>query len=427
MKFDAAPSGQNAPESGVSSSKAGLVAKRFKEWLEKKDIQLETLESEEAITEQLGKSRLLNLGVTAEEAIAELKRTGMIHPSAPVKVAAPVVEKFEVRHEKLAGLKTVNDPALQKQLEENEFFQKLEMDIFKTGELTSLYEHSLLLGKENSIETPEYYNAFADAGLIKGGREEVQKDLNDLADRQELFKQKNEGPSHERNKQVATIVERAIAYGVSELGWYGENVSIEPTSQFDDVKRRVDEVMEIRKEEDESSFMGLGIDVTYRGLFSEKYKEKLFVLLDSIQEGHRTKIKYFKNHTGQMMKEFAVPKVILYVNVDDVQHLAHMVKNSGNAAYRAANKNSPQKFSILNQMIIQCELLASFAEESRNLIFKQYTEIVSSIKELGWNNPDVQKILDDRHEDEASHHLMSLITEFKKLSQQKKAPAPDAI
>ena len=414
-------------ESIVSSSKAGLVAKRFKEWLERKNISPELLADPETLNASLSQSRLLNLGATAEEVVAELTKSGFIAVPKPTKAAPLPVEKFEIHHEKLAGIKAVNDPMLQKQLEENEFFQKLEVDIFKTGELQSLYEHALLLGKENSVESEEYYHAFADAGLIKGGKEEVQKDMKELAERQDLFKERSKGGTiYEKSKQVATIVERAIAYGVSELGWYGENVSIEPTSQFDDVKRRVDEVMEIRKDDEESSFMGLGIDVTYRGLFSEKYKEKLFVLLSSIEEGHRTKIKYFKDHKGQMMKEFAVPKVILYVNVDDVQQLAHMVKNSGNAAYRAAFKNSPQKFAILNQMIIQCELLSSFAEESRNLIFKQYTEIVSSIKELGWKNADVQKILDDRHEDEASIHLRELINEYKQAGQQQKAPGPGA-
>lgn len=416
------------PEGGneqlVSASKEAIVVKNLKKFIESGGLDIESLGDEEAVRKILEeKKRLLLPGVTIDGVIAELKNTGVIKP-IQVTPVAPVkkVEYIPTEFQKLDGPKMVEDEELRRTLEENNFFLELEKDVFKNEkDLDALFDQALSLGKEHSgeMEPEAYYYEFAEAGLIKGGAEEVKKDLESLGERKNQFKQKNESASGgkatslEKNKKIATIVERAVAYGVTELGWYGDNVSIEPTSQFDDVKRGVDEVLEIRKESDESSFMGLGIDVTYRGLLGEKYKEKLFTLLQSIEDGHKTKIKYFKNHAGDKMREFSVPKIILFFNVEDVKEMARMVKHAGDAGTQEEFKNSPQKIAVMNQIMIQCELLANFAEESRNGIFKKYTEIVSSIKELAWNNPDIKAMLEARHEDEATVHMKYLIEQFR--------------
>jgi len=147
---------------------------------------------------------------------------------------------------------------------------------------------------------------------------------------------------------------------------------------------------------------------------SEQYKTKLFGLLKNIQENKKTRIKYFKNHKNEMMREFSAPKIILFFDMNDVKEMLHLIKNIDNPKVVEAFKNSPQKFAVMNQMIIQCEALAQFAEESKNDIFRKYTEIVSSIKELAWKNPDIKHILDARHEDDVSKHMKYLIEEFKK-------------
>ncbi len=414
----------------VFSSKAGIAANKvhIKWTTDNPDTEL----TEDSARDMLAKKKSFLIGgITIDEVVAELKKENIIKPPAPVVKEKPIpVVKEVIVHEtqfrKLDGLKTIEDEDLRKRLEENRFFDAVEKDIFKNdAELEVIYQRSLTLGKENSSEeeTDEYYNEFAD--IVKGGKDAIKEDLygpKGLKVRQQEFKAKMaamEGPEAiraEKSKKIATIIERSVTYGAN-MGWYGNSVTIEPTSQFDDVKRGVDEVLEIRKE-GESSFLALGIDVTYRGLLSEQYKQKLFGILRGISKGHKTKIKYFKNHKGEKMKEFAVPKTILYFNINDVKDFATMIKHIDEPGIMESFKNTPQKFAIMNQMIIQCEKLAAFAEESKNDIFKKYTDIVSSIKELSWKNPDLKKILDARHEDDVSAHMDYLIAEFKMLQKE---------
>ncbi len=440
----------------VFSSKAGIAANKvhIKWTADNPDTEL----TEDSARDMLAKKKSFLIGgITIDEVVAELKKENIIKPPAPVVKEKPVsVVKEVILHEtqfrKLDGLKTIEDDDLKKRLEENRFFDAVEKDIFKNdAELEVIYQRSLTLGKENSSEeeTDEYYNEFAD--IVKGGKDAIKEDLygpKGLKARQQEFKAKMaamEGPEAiraEKSKKIATIIERSVTYGAN-MGWYGNSVTIEPTSQFDDVKRGVDEVLEIRKEssiavstsqfddvkrgvdevletrkEVESSFLALGIDVTYRGLLSEQYKQKLFGILRGISKGHKTKIKYFKNHKGEKMKEFAVPKTILYFNINDVKDFATMIKHIDEPGIMESFKNTPQKFAIMNQMIIQCEKLAAFAEESKNDIFKKYKDIVSSIKELSLKNPDLKKILDARHEDDVSTHMDYLIAEFKILQKE---------
>lgn len=415
----------------ILSSKAGLIVKKFEQWIIKKNIDASIFDTDESIKKALSENRLLIPGITDEdikEAVVELKKSKII----PVveKNNKPISEEIihlETEHVKLSGVKIVEDKDVLKQLEENKFFIELqEKNIFKSdGELEDVLNKAHLLGKENSTEiieeTEEYYNGFSN--LIKGGKEEAKKDYKSLIEVKELIKKQTQllesgkAKNIEKSKKIATIIERAVAYGVSYLGWYGDHISIKTTSEFDDIKRGTDEIFEIEKDGDESSFMGLGIDVTYRGLLSEKYKEKFSALLKSIKGGNKTKIKYFKNHKGEMMKEFAVPKIVLFFNIDDVKDLVHMVKNIDDPKIKEEFKNSPQKFKVMNQMIIQCEILADFADKHHNSIFRKYIDIVSSIKELAWKNPEIKQMLDSRHEDEVTLHMKYLIKEFEEMEE----------
>lgn len=416
------------------SSKAGIIVKKFQQWIERKGIDVSIFDTDESIKKTLSENRLLFTGVTDEdiqEAITELRKSKII----PVveKNIKPIPEEIihiETEHIKLAGLTVVEDEDVLKQLEENKFLMELEeKNIFKNDkDLDDTLEKSKSLGKENqkesTKETKEYYVRFSH--LVKGGVEETEKDYRSLEEINELIKKQTQllesgkAKNIEKCKKIATIIERAIAYGVSYLGWYGDHISIGTTCEFDDVKRGTDEIFEIEKDGDESSFMGLGIDVTYRGLLSKNYKDKFHALLGSISDGHKTKIKYFKNHKGEMMKEFAVPKIVLFFNIDDVKELVYMVKNIDDPKVKEEFRNSPQKFKVMNQMIIQCEILADFADKHHNSIFRKYIDIVSSIKELAWKNPEIKQMLDLRHEDGVSHHMKYLIKEFEDKEESKK-------
>lgn len=407
----------------TAKTKEEIVAQKFKNIWEQK-VEFETLDRTEATVRGLLEKKMKTFipGTDIEGVVAELKKSGFIVPEQKKKLEPESEIFLETKYKKIeGGLKVVEDENLKKQIEENKFFESLKEGVFKNeAELEQTYEKSLTLGKNKfeQEETDEYYNQFVK--LVKGGEVEIQEDLKSLRELKELFEkntlQLDKGKAHkiEQAKKVATIVERAIVHSVSnpDIQWYGEDVSIESVSQFDDVKRGVDDVFQVRKEEVDS-FLGLGIDVTYRGLLSEQYRQKLFTLLKSIKDGYTTKIKYFKNHQGECMREFSVPKIILFFDTNDVKELVHMVKNVDNPEIIKTYKHSSMKFKMLNQILIQCELFAEFAEQCQNPIFRKYQEIVATIKQLSWKNPEIKKILDARHEDEVSKHMRYLINEFK--------------
>lgn len=419
MRFDLHP--KNNLVEGISGSKAENIIGKFQKWIEDNNYNVETLNSEEAVRELVSKkygAAMRALQTSVDEVIIELKKLGFLVEVIPEKVKAPkVYEEVSLKKTNDTEFKLVDDPEVLKKLEENKFFHELEKNIFKNdAELNSIYERSLSLGKENSLETPEYYYEFADAGLIKGGRAEVEKDLKSLETRLLQFKEAETDKWEliEKSKKIATISERAIAYGVSELGWCGDGVSIDATSQFDDVKRRVDEVMQIKLEGKETRSLGLGIDVTYRGLLSESYKVKIMLLLESINNGYSTQIKYFKNHQGELMEEFSVPKIVLYVNFEEVKDLIRMINNSDNSEVMDEFRKSPQRFSVINQVIVMCEELGAFAKDCGNYrVSDGYYAAAVSMLGIISNNPEIKEALKRKENDEISTHIKYLIQQFK--------------
>ena len=217
------------------------------------------------------------------------------------------------------------------------------------------------------------------------------------------------------------MTEIGLEYGVTELGWYGDKVKVVRTSKFDDVRRGVDDVLEILRDNEGSSFMGLGIDVTYRGLHSEQYKNKVFNLLRSITEGYKTKVKYFKDHAGNMTKEFAVPKAILYFDFGEVKKMAYALKNISDEKVKNDFQNANMKYEVMNQIIVQCAIMARFARKYGNSITEAYDEVGASIQALSEENPEIKSMIAVQHEDKTSRHLSDLIAEFeeKYLSQDK--------
>jgi len=406
--------------SPVSSVEAMFVGK-----LDEKDkTQIELLNNDEEVKEFLSskfKRHPKFKEISLDEIVVELKKAGIIKPAVVVKE-----KKIQKKPEhigvdiKSKGINLVEDENLREQLERNSFFKELEKSgIFKNDqEFEKIYDETLSLEKNKSPETIDYYLQFAEAGLIKGGRNEVEEDFKSLEKIKKEFKNSEpldpeENKKLKKSKKIATITELGLVYSVSELGWYGENLRMKSTCEFDDVKRGFDQIVEVLKEDDESSFLGLGLDVTFRGLHSPEFKKKFFTLLKSIRDGYKTKVKYFKNHNGDKMKEFSVPKIIIYFNINDVKNLVYMIKNIDDPKIKEEFKNSSLKFNVMNQIINQCNKLASFAEESRNDIFKKYVDFLNSVKELGWENPEIAKMLEIRHDDETSQQMDKLIEEFK--------------
>ncbi|MEI6316492.1 MAG: hypothetical protein WCO65_02065 [bacterium] len=417
------------PEDGlfITNSKEALVFKKLQDKLITENRPLKMLEDEARVLI----NRIKIPGTNIDTIIASMKKSGHILPPPPVvtNIKAPVLAGFKENKDEVVTIqakKVLEDEqkrkALrqQKLLEEENSVTELEKDVFKSPrELDLLYVQSLALNNLSSQEKPEYYYQFDN--IVVGGRAQVEKDIKDLADREEDFKQKksNLDPKYaanlEKNAKVATIVEQGLAYAVSDLGWYGENVKISPASRFDDVKRGIDDVLEISRKSETDRYLGLGIDVTYNGLFSEKYRDKFERLLESIRLGQKNKIKYFKNKKGEPMKEFAIPKIILHFDGSDVKEIAYFVKHSADSAVKENFTNSNMKISVLNQIMAQCEILADFANGCGNSIALEYKGVVDSINEFATKNKEIEKILENKENDETVKRLQYFVSKFKEI------------
>lgn len=368
--------------------------------------------------------RRLPPGADPEGIIIELRKAGIFTKPIPAdKQVEKPVEFLSTKYVTLEKPKQidVNEDEL-KILEANLLHDEIEKaNIFKNKEeLKELYERATESDKTHP-ESELYYYEFSKAGLLKGGDEEVDADMLSLENTKDSFysekvvdqKQKDK---LERAKKIATLTERALVDGVNKFSWYGENVTVSSASEFDDIKRGVDDILEIKKSDDESNLLALGIDVTFRGLYSEQFKQKFFKLLKSIDDGQKTKVKYFKNHNGIPMKEFAIPKIVLYFSVSDVKDMVEILKNADDPKMEEELKNSPQKVNIMKQVIDVSTKLAAFAEDSQNNIFRQYTAVINSLKELSWRNPVIKEILENKQDTETSSHLDELIGEFRLIN-----------
>jgi len=408
-----------------NGSKEFVAAKNFMEkYIDTGKVTLDLVDTPENMQKLLEEvTRLGNRLLPGNDpvgVVVELKKAGVIAKPEKIKQEKPV-EFIQTEYVTLEKPKEVNiDEEQLRLLEANLLLEELKKaNIFKNDEdLDSLYQKCIETDTA-SLEHEQYYFDFVDAGLIKGGQDEVRNDLNALVGRKQDFEQKKQERTKEdqqkleRAKKIASITERGLADGVTKYKWYGENVTITPASEFDDIKRGVDDILEIRKEDEESSFIGLGIDVTYRGLESEEFKQKFFKLLESIYEGYKTKVKYGRNYRGEPLKEFAIPRMVLSLTVNDVKDMADILRHGNEEAYKEKLQNSVQKYNVMRQIVQSSKILSGFAEESQNNIFRKYNAVISSFKELSWENPEIKKILESEQDDQVSKKLSALVVEFK--------------
>lgn len=433
FNFKGFESSKNNLNETVVSSKEYIIAKKFTDLLNNgkfADVSF-TIDNIAVIKNTIlsAKARLAPGDFSVDEVVNELIKSGVIKQAvAPKKI----IEVYKTDSEILKGVTMAEVTEEQLRIiEANLLHEEVhKKGIFKNSEeLDEIHDKSSNLVENKEVETRAYYNGFVEAGLIKpegkySPKEVSDRDFESIGEKVEVFKENApKDPAlykkYVEAKKIATIVERSLAYCCTKGGWYGERVRIVLTCLFDDIYRGVDEVFLIEKDNDKHDTLGLGVDATFRGLKSELFKKKLFNILQSIRDGHKTKIKYFKDHNGKMMKEFAIPKIILHFDIEDVKEFVDIVKVIGNEGEEERVKSSYLKAKVMNQIINSCRILADFAEESQNSIFRDYHNVINSIKELSWENEEIKDLINVGDNDEVSKQLNFLIEEFKVLEDMK--------
>lgn len=330
-------------------------------------------------------------------------------------------EKFYKRKEVLLTekeLETIENNLLKKEAHNRKIFEN-------SQELNNIYNVSLSLVENKAPKTLKDYLEFVEAGLVKpqgslSPKQVVFKDFDLQEERrkkfeEDAFKDPIAHKNYHEAKQIATIVERFLAQGFTEGNWYGDKFKYILTGPFNDL-RRIDGVVLIEKDNDENhDALGLGIDVTYRGLESEFFQEKFFTLLDSITDNFKTSVKYFKDHNGKMMGEFSIPRIVLSFNIDDVEECFDIIKSIGDIEGKEKIKNSYLKSKVINQIIGSCKILAEFSKKLEKGVFRDYYNVIDSITEVSFGNEEMQEMIKVDKNDKVYEHYIKLIEEYKNL------------
>lgn len=410
---------KNPFESDVAGSKTELFTNKFKTWLlnNVENIDSTKLSTEEGLKEIIANSRVLRMGVTVEEVFAELQQQGFIKEQVE-EVVESAKSQEEIVSFRPERLKIIEDKEVLDKLEDNKFFEELETDsYFEPQELERIYKRSLETSMGTHAETLESYLEFADKGLLKGGHEKAKEDFEYVQKMTQLFEEEEKEAlvvgELGRTAKIATITEAAIAYGVSKLNWYGDKVIIHPVLKFNDIANGVDEVMQIKDGNNEGVLLGLGIDVTFRGMLHKIYKEKFDKLLRIIAQGKSTEIKYFKNSEGEMFSEFSIPKIVLHINFKEMRDLVAMMGNVDDTDVIERFKKSPQRISVVRQVVIMCKALGDFAKKHNNPIFEKYYQFESFMRSLVETDPQLKPALENEEKSDIYVHTNYLIQSFK--------------
>ena len=174
------------------------------------------------------------------------------------------------------------------------------------------YEHSLKKPKEED---------FVDVH----GRDSVEKDLKFVEGKQKEHYWGNDAEL-EQKKLAADVFENIIVDQIEKSAWLGRNTDIIPTSKYDDFVNHVDAVATINFGQENSSHLGLAMDVTF-SKNENAINKKLDIIKKNIEKGFApAQVKYFQDKDGNKRK-INIPKVVVGANADTVRDLVKITKD----------------------------------------------------------------------------------------------------
>ncbi len=162
-------------------------------------------------------------------------------------------------------------------------------------------------------------------------RDEVQVDFNRITAHKKHHNSVEKSQDRE-NKELANIFEVVVILGISKARWFGEGVSAQKTSDYDDFENDVDILLRF-KEKIGESYLGLAADVTFSSKLNV-LRKKFVTLEKKIRSGTLTQIKYaYPGQEGPLNK---VPEIIVGVSAGMVKEMADLL-TQGKMAARATS------------------------------------------------------------------------------------------
>lgn len=217
--------------------------------------------------------------------------------------------------------------------------------------------------REYKIDMTLFYDLY--------GKEKVQEDILEVDAIKEKFLEEDT-PSEKEAKKMAVIFESLFNKHGEQSNWLGENASIIPTSDYDDIVNGVDAIAEFSEEGKNPYHLGLGVDVTY----SSHIKKKFEKIKKSIDKGKLSEIKYFHStnmdFTGKLSQ---IPRVVISITRETLRELVNLNENKKNKELASHFV----QFQMLDEILMQLEVFKEYAENVGQMKIAEKFEITKRI------------------------------------------------
>lgn len=225
----------------------------------------------------------------------------------------------------------------------------------------------------NRIKVDDFRDLYHDEGVSEDERRlrEREMQIHDLFERES---QGHEGEAR-HNLELSKVFHGVV---LNNPTWFGmpTNTKTYATTRFDDVFHGVDIIVEKVSPQNQSSELGLGIDVTF-GKNIETIKRKIEKIKKHIDQGELTRIKYFKSKQRAMRGELSeLPLVVVGSTADTARELANLFARKEDGKL----ETHQIQFQVMQEIIIQCEYFAAYARaQNKEDLAKRYDGVKAFI------------------------------------------------
>lgn len=187
--------------------------------------------------------------------------------------------------------------------------------------------------------------------------QEIEKDLKEIEKLEKIWEEEMTF-QESYNKEIASLLEGVIVDQVESNNWLGENTTMVPASRHDDVKHGVDNVA-IFKQNEESQYLGLGVDVTFAS-DDKVLLKKMDSIKGIIRAGLLPELKYFRDPETNEHKKITVPKIIVGARLSSAEKLV-MLWGSDKEGKNKKLKEDPMQSKIILESLYQLKYFYEFA------------------------------------------------------------------
>jgi hypothetical protein len=230
------------------------------------------------------------------------------------------------------------------------------------------------------LNSPQH-RVSADAYVKKYGKEEVEKDMNTARE----LRAKYESERDEQSKEaymLAEIFEAIVLTEGQESGWLGDDVKIQKTTDYDDMRNHTDMIATWRSNRPDAHSLGLAVDVTFGARSLEKKFDRL---QEDIDKGKLAHIKYAPK------EQSTVPRVIVGMSREVVHELVDLWMEEDFTTLA----EHPIQREVLEQIYAQLQAISAYALKSgQHHVADVYKRSIQTVRALLNSKSDVSGLRD---------------------------------